>query len=72
MAMVTGTGPVRSTNPCTVSGPLASEKVPRTVGEGRRRAVRVRPWPVQQGHTPVPDQQIEALKVRYDLKLLGE
>jgi hypothetical protein len=23
-------------------------------------------------HPPVPDRQIEALKVRYDLKLLGE
>jgi hypothetical protein len=33
------------------------------VGERRRRAVRVRPWPYSGSPTPVPDWQIEALKV---------
>jgi hypothetical protein len=43
------------------------------VGERRRRAVRGQTLAGTAGsHPPVPDWQIETLKVRYNLKLLGE
>jgi hypothetical protein len=73
MAMVTGIGPVRSTSPCTVIWPLASEKVPThwsVSAAGGRSGQALAGTAGSQ--TPVPDWQIEALKVRYDLKLLGE